>query len=237
MENSSVTWPGGRLTALLVALVLPGRCSYVPPMASGFSHEPGVRLKPPSALWADGPGAGRAALVAVLLAAGLLTGCVQRRMTIRSNPPGALVYVDDYQVGTTPVSTDFVYYGTRKIRLIKDGYETLTVRQPFPVPWYQVFPLDFVTETVWPGEIRDERVVDLAMVPAGQVPAEAVVGRAELARRSAGSGPPLPVAPVMVPPPAAAVSPLPGPPPPAAPPLAPPQPLPPPAVGPTFPAR
>lgn len=237
MENSLATWSGGRLPALLVALVLPGTQSYGPPMASGFSHEPGVRLKQPSALWVGGLWADRAALVAVLLAAGLLTGCVQRRMTIRSNPPGALVYVDDYQVGTTPVSTDFVYYGTRKIRLIKDGYETLTVRQPFPVPWYQVFPLDFVAETVWPWEIRDERVVDLAMVPAGQVPAEAVVGRAELARRSAGSGPPLPVAPVTVPPPAAAVSPLPSPPPPAAPPLAPPQPLPPPAVGPTFPVR
>ena len=128
-------------------------------------------------------------------------GCVQRRMTVRSNPPGALVYVDDYQIGTTPVSTDFVYYGTRKIRLIKDGYDTLTVQQPFPVPWYEIFPLDFVTENLWPWEIRDERVVDLAMVPAGTVPAETVVSRAELARRSAGSGPPVPVAPVSVPPP------------------------------------
>jgi len=122
-------------------------------------------------------------------------------MTVRSNPPGALVYVDDYQIGTTPVSTDFVYYGTRKIRLIKDGYDTLTVQQPFPVPWYEIFPLDFVTENLWPWEIRDERVVDLAMVPAGTVPAETVVSRAELARRSAGSGPPVPVAPVSVPPP------------------------------------
>ena len=120
-------------------------------------------------------------------------GCVQRRMTVRSNPPGALVYVDDYQIGTTPVSTDFVYYGTRKIRLIKDGYDTLTVQQPFPVPWYEIFPLDFVTENLWPWEIRDERVVDLAMVPAGTIPAETVVSRAELARRSAGSGPPVPV--------------------------------------------
>ncbi len=120
-------------------------------------------------------------------------------MTVRSNPPGALVYVDDYQIGTTPVSTDFVYYGTRKIRLIKDGYDTLTVQQPFPVPWYEIFPLDFVTENLWPWEIRDERVVDLAMVPAGTVPAETVVSRAELARRSAGSGPPVPVAPVAVP--------------------------------------
>ena len=163
-------------------------------------------------------------------------GCVQRRMTIRSNPPGALVYVDDYQIGTTPVSTDFVYYGTRKIRLVKDGFETLTVRQPFPIPWYEVFPLDFVTENLWPWEIRDERVVDLAMVPAGSVPAESVVSRAELARRSAGSGPPVPVQPVTVPPPAPIVPPNTLPPP--APPMQPaaPQPLPPPAVGPSFPA-
>jgi len=167
------------------------------------------------------------AITAVLvLAATAATGCVQRRMTIRSNPPGALVYVDDYQVGTTPVSTDFIYYGTRKIRLVKDGYETLTVRQPFPLPWYQVFPLDFVTENIWPWEIRDERVVDLAMVPAASTPPEEVVGRAEAARLTAGSLP--------TPPPAAVVvQPLPTQPIPAPPPA---QPLPPPAVGPSFPA-
>ena len=177
-------------------------------------------------------------LVEAVLCVGLIlsfsVGCVQRRMTIRSNPPGALVYVDDYQIGTTPVSTDFVYYGTRKIRLIKDGYDTLTVQQPFPVPWYEIFPLDFVTENLWPWEIRDERVVDLAMVPMGTVPAETVVSRAELARRSAGSGPPVPVAPVAVPslslPPS--VSPVT----PNVLPQAPVEPLPLPSTGPVFPA-
>jgi len=134
------------------------------------------------------------ALAAVLLAVG--GGCVQRRMTIRSNPPGALVYVDDYQIGTTPVSTDFVYYGTRKIRLVKDGFETLTVRQPLPVPWYEVFPLDFVSENVWPWEIRDERVVDLAMAPAESQPAELVVARAQTARLAAGSLPPVAATPL-----------------------------------------
>jgi hypothetical protein len=152
------------------------------------------------------------ALVIVLAA----TGCVQRRMTIRSNPPGALVYVDDYQLGTTPVSHDFVYYGTRKIRLVKDGFETLTVRQPFPLPWYQIFPFDFVTENLLPWEIRDERVVDLAMVPAASAPAELVVARAEQARRGAGSLPPAQTAVVVpVPPPP---RPVPAPPP-AIPPL------------------
>jgi hypothetical protein len=157
------------------------------------------------------------AVAALVVAAAV--GCVQRRMTIRSNPPGALVYVDDYQIGTTPVSHDFVYYGTRKIRLVKDGYETLTVRQPFPLPWYQVFPLDFVTENLWPGEIRDERVVDLAMQPAGTASPESIVSRAEQVRLAAGSLPPI-AAPIPAAPPAPPPAPRPVPaPPPAVPPL------------------
>ena len=146
------------------------------------------------------PGGFSTGVCGCLLAAAALVpswGCVQRRMTIRSNPPGALVYVDDYQIGTTPVSTDFIYYGTRKIRLIKDGYETLTVRQPFPIPWYEIFPLDFVTENLWPWEIRDERVVDLAMSTTASIPPESVVARAEQARLSAGSLPAPPPVPVV----------------------------------------
>jgi len=177
--------------------------------------------------------------ILLLVACLVATGCVQRRMTIRSNPPGALVYVDDYQVGTTPVSTDFIYYGTRKIRLVKDGYETLTVRQPFPLPWYQVFPLDFFSENLWPAEIRDERVVDLAMTPMAATPPEEVVARAEQARLSAGSlpaPPPAPVAPAVVVP-----QPIPAPPPAQMPILQPqplvPQPLPPPGTGPVFPPQ
>ncbi|MFM8803178.1 MAG: PEGA domain-containing protein [Planctomycetia bacterium] len=156
------------------------------------------------------------ACLLLLVATCPAAGCVQRRMTIRSNPPGALVYVDDYQIGTTPVSTDFIYYGTRKIRLVKDGYETLTVRQPFPLPWYEVFPLDFVTENLVPWEIRDERVVDLAMTTTASTPPESVVARAEQARLTAGSlpaPPPVPVVPQPV-----VSQPIPAPPPQALPP-------------------
>ena len=169
------------------------------------------------------PGGFSAGVCGCLLAVAALVpswGCVQRRMTIRSSPPGALVYVDDYQIGTTPVSTDFIYYGTRKIRLIKDGYETLTVRQPFPIPWYEIFPLDFVTENLWPWEIRDERVVDLAMSTTASMPPESVVARAEQARLSAGSLPAPPPVPVVQQPMVA--QPIPA---------LPPQPLPPPGGG------
>ena len=100
-------------------------------------------------------------------------------MTIRSNPPGALVYVDDYEIGTTPVSTDFTYYGTRKIRLVKDGYETLTVMQPIPSPWYQVPPIDFITENFVPGQIRDQRILDYQLKPQMVVPTDQLLSRAE----------------------------------------------------------
>ncbi len=127
-------------------------------------------------------------------------GCVQRRFTIRSNPPGAQVYVDDYEIGTTPVSHSFVYYGTRKIRLVKDGYETLTVYQPMPTPWYQWPGLDFFSENLWPHEIRDERSFNYQMVPTIDVPAEQLVGRAEQLRAAGRVLPATAVQPVVSPP-------------------------------------
>ena len=118
-------------------------------------------------------------------------------LTIRSNPPGALVYVDDYQIGTTPVSTSFIYYGTRKIRLVLSGYETKTILQPVPTPWYQYPGLDFVTETLVPGEIRDERVVEYQLTPQVIVPSQQLLGRAENLRHElrAPSAPLPPAAP------------------------------------------
>ena len=111
-----------------------------------------------------------------------LVGCVQRRMTIRSNPPGALAYVDDYEIGTTPISTNFTYYGTRKVRLVKDGYETLTTMERMYPPWYQIPPLDFVTENLVPGEIRDRRTLCYQLRPQMIAPPDQLLGRAEQLR-------------------------------------------------------
>jgi len=91
--------------------------------------------------------------------------------------------VDDYEVGVTPVSTDFVYYGTRKIRLVKDGYETLTVMQTILPPWYEFPPMDFVSENFVPGNIRDQRTLDFQLKPQMIVPTEQLLSRAEGLRR------------------------------------------------------
>jgi hypothetical protein len=116
-------------------------------------------------------------------------GCVERRLTLRSNPPGALVYVDDYEIGVTPVSTSFIYYGTRKIRLVKDGYETLTVMQSIPPPWYEYVPLDFVSENFVPGQIRDQRFLDFQLKPQMIVPTDQLLSRAQELRRGVHPAP------------------------------------------------
>ncbi len=123
-------------------------------------------------------------------------GCVQRRMMIRTNPPGARVFVDDYEIGTSPVSHNFTYYGGRKIRLVKDGYETLTVMQHVPTPWYEIPPLDFVSETLIPLEIRDQQTFSYQLTPQMVVPTEQLMGRAEQLRgqvRSTGGVAPAPI--------------------------------------------
>ncbi len=104
----------------------------------------------------------------------LCSGCVRRRLTVRSNPPGASVYVDKQYIGETPISTNLTYYGTREIEITADGYRSERVLRSLTPPWYQIPPLDFVSETLWPFEIRDERVLDFELVPAQYESMEAI---------------------------------------------------------------
>ena len=48
------------------------------------------------------------------------------KLTVKSNPSGAEVYVDGKKVGTTPLENYTVTAGTHEITLIKDGYQNFT---------------------------------------------------------------------------------------------------------------
>ncbi|MGL4594999.1 MAG: PEGA domain-containing protein [Thermoguttaceae bacterium] len=115
------------------------------------------------------------------------SGCVRRRMTVRSNPPGATVYMDGKEIGKTPFSTNFDFYGKREFRLVKDGYETKTQLVPICAPWYQWIGFDFVSEVLLPGTLTDHKSIDFEMQPDRIVPRHELVGRAEDLRRTAHS--------------------------------------------------
>ncbi len=46
-----------------------------------------------------------------------LTGCVERTISISSEPSGALVHLNDEEVGRTPLTVPFTFYGTYSVRV------------------------------------------------------------------------------------------------------------------------
>lgn len=128
------------------------------------------------------------ALTAVFCLVSASLGCVRRRLEVRTSPPGATVSVDNQVIGTTPAASPFLHYGTREFRIERDGYRTEVIRRNIRPPWYQWPGIDFVAETLWPGELRDHRIVDVQMVPDALESSDDVLRRAESLRNQARNG-------------------------------------------------
>ncbi len=125
------------------------------------------------------------ALLLLFLGVGALSGCVERRYTIRTDPPGATVVVNGEEIGPSPASKSFVYYGERKISLIKDGYQTKTLIQPIKAPWWDNYITEFFTENVIPVSLRDEREFTYKLEPFKMTPQGELRDRAESLRSEA----------------------------------------------------
>lgn len=89
-------------------------------------------------------------LLFVILAA----GCVERKLTINTNPQGALVELNDEQIGITPVTVAFNWYGDYKVRIEKEGYNSIDTHKELDRPMHDRFPFDFF------ASVSPERIVD-----------------------------------------------------------------------------
>ncbi len=110
----------------------------------------------------------------------LASGCVERRLLVRSDPPGAAIYVDGAYLGEAPVELPFDTYGTRTVLARRPGYTPVRRLVALDPPWYQYFPFDLVTDLLWPGTIHDVHDVTVRLERRGE-PAdpEALERRAE----------------------------------------------------------
>ena len=63
-----------------------------------------------------------APLAPLALMLSMAGGCLERTVTITSDPEGALVTLNDQQIGRTPVETGFRYFGVYDVRLELEGY-------------------------------------------------------------------------------------------------------------------
>lgn len=108
----------------------------------------------------------RAVRAGILLLCGALCGgCVERSLTISTDPPGASVTLDGEEMGPSPVTVPFVHYGAREILVVKPGYASARQLVPVRSPWYQRFGIDLFAEALWPWTIRDHRTVRLVLEP------------------------------------------------------------------------
>ena len=77
----------------------------------------------------------------------LSVGCVQRTISITSDPPGALVYLNDDEVGRTPVTVPFTFYGVYDVRMEAEGYQPLWTQHKAKAPWWETPGIDLIAET------------------------------------------------------------------------------------------
>ncbi len=82
-------------------------------------------------------------------------GCVERQLTINTMPQGAVVTLNDEEIGSSPVTVSFNWYGDYNVRISKKGYETLKTHRALKGPWYDKFPFDLFAQLFNPKMILD----------------------------------------------------------------------------------
>lgn len=120
---------------------------------------------------------------AIGLTALLLAGCVERKLTINTEPEGALVTLNDEQIGESPVTVAFNWYGDYWVRAGKEGYETLQTHRELKAPWYDWFPLDFFAQVLYPGRIVDSYEWTFELSPRQDPTREELIEKADTLRR------------------------------------------------------
>lgn len=112
----------------------------------------------------------RAALPVALLV--VLSGCVERRLWVRTEPEGAHVRINGNDVGVSPVAWRFDHYGTVLVEAELDGHEPVQRKVRLDPPWWQRPGADFFADVVIPATFRDDHEVRFELEPARKPSAE-----------------------------------------------------------------
>jgi hypothetical protein len=122
-----------------------------------------------------------ARILLLVLSSGLLsiTGCVERKLTINTNPAGAQVWLNDEEIGTSPVTVSFNWYGDYNVRISKQSCVTLVTHRKLESPWYDYFPFDFFAGCLYPGRIVDSYEWSFDLAPQKEMGRQDLIEAAE----------------------------------------------------------
>ena len=116
-------------------------------------------------------------LFCILMVGG--AGCVERKLTINTNPAGAQVLLNDEEIGISPVTTSFNWYGDYNITIRKQGYETFQTHRKLQAPLHDFFPFDFVTQILYPSRIVDSYEWSFDLKPQKEIDRQELIRDAE----------------------------------------------------------
>ena len=99
---------------------------------------------------------------------GGLAGCVERSITVRTQPADALVYLNDVEIGPSPCTTRFQWYGDYDVRLRAKKnlgtpqnpryvYYYLHTHHSTVRPWFQWYGVDLFA-AILPVSFKDRQV-------------------------------------------------------------------------------
>jgi hypothetical protein len=117
-----------------------------------------------------------------LMIAITLSGCVERKLTINTEPQGAMVVLNDEEIGTSPVTVSFEWYGDYNVRISKEEFETLKTHRKLKAPWYDSFPFDFLT-LLNPERTVDEYEWSFELEPKKEISREELLQNAEILKK------------------------------------------------------
>ena len=104
-----------------------------------------------------------------------LSGCVERKLTLRTEPSDARIFLDHKRLAETtpegevrretPLTATFKYYGPRTVTVEKDGYRTLDAEVSLTPPFYEYPVIDLLKVLLWPFTVVDEHVAEFVLTP------------------------------------------------------------------------
>lgn len=95
-----------------------------------------------------------------------------------TKPSEAVVWLNDEEVGVTPVTVNFKWYGDYRVRIEKPGYEIMNTHRELERPLHDQPGIDFFAE-IWPGRIVDEFTWEFELKPYQPLSAAELVERAK----------------------------------------------------------
>ena len=113
-------------------------------------------------------------------------GSTEQREVVAIEVPYT-VALNDEEIGVTPVTVNFNWYGDYNIRIEKPGYDILNTHQLLERPAHDVFPLDFFAEVLWLGTIEDSYTWTFQLEPFQQASAAELIEQANQMRDQANN--------------------------------------------------